>query len=183
MTEISTKPYLIRAIHEWCIDNGYTPYLAVSVNKHTLVPAEHVKAGEIILNCSPLATQGLLMGNELVEFQARFGGIAQHISIPVEQVSAIYARENGQGMAFEVPKPPAEVEEFGLEVEGPDTEDSPKPRSVSGPVLSAVPDGSTSEQGNSDDEPPEDDPNGGGTSKKEEKKSSGKRKNHLTRVK
>lgn len=182
MTEISTKPYLIRAIHEWCIDNGYTPYLAVSVNKHTLVPAEHVKAGEIVLNCSPLATQGLLMGNELIEFQARFNGIAQHISVPVEQVSAVYARENGQGMAFEVPKPLAELEEFGVQELDSEVE-APKPRPVSGPVLTAVPDGSTAEGVDSDGDEPDDDPKGGGASKKDEKKSSGKRKNHLTRVK
>ena len=146
MTEISTKPYLIRAIHEWCIDNGYTPYIAVSVNKKTMVPAQYVKGGEIVLNCSPLATQGLLMGNELVEFQARFGGIAQNISVPIEQISAIYARENGQGMAFEVPKPLAEVEQNVEETSSDtspenasdNTPDKAADRSSGGPVLAAV---------------------------------------------
>ena len=109
MSETSTKPYLIRALHEWCTDNGYTPYLAVAVNERTEVPREHVKAGEIVLNVGHLATGGLVLGNDYIEFQARFGGVARRISVPVEQVIAIYARENGQGMAFEVPKPMAEV--------------------------------------------------------------------------
>lgn len=108
MSEVSTKPYLIRAIHEWCVDNGYTPYLAVSVNDQTMVPVEHVKAGEIVLNVSPLASNKLEMGNEWVQFQARFSGRVQDIMVPISQVSAIYARENGHGMAFDVPKPLAQ---------------------------------------------------------------------------
>ncbi|MCZ8016955.1 MAG: ClpXP protease specificity-enhancing factor [Limnobacter sp.] len=115
MTEVSTKPYLIRAIHEWCVDNGYTPYLAVAVNEQTQVPKEFVKAGEIVLNTSPLATNKLSLGNEYVEFEARFGGVARQIFVPIEQVSAIYARENGHGMAFEVLKPLAEIEGDGNE--------------------------------------------------------------------
>lgn len=101
----STKPYLIRAIHEWCADNGFTPYLAVTVDERTSVPREYVRAGEIVLNVSMTATDRLTLGNEEITFQARFGGVARLISVPIEQVSAIYARENGQGMAFEVPKP------------------------------------------------------------------------------
>jgi stringent starvation protein B len=107
----STKPYFIRAIHEWCTDNGFTPYLAVSVDARTIVPREHVKAGEIVLNVSHGATGRLQMGNDLITFQARFGGVARDLSVPVENVSAIYARENGHGMAFEVPKAPAVVEQ------------------------------------------------------------------------
>jgi stringent starvation protein B len=102
--EPSTKPYLIRAIYEWCTDSGYTPYLSVSVDDGTRVPMDHVKNGEIVLNLSALATSKLNLGNELIEFQARFGGTARAISIPVRNVSAIYARENGHGMAFEVVK-------------------------------------------------------------------------------
>jgi len=102
--EPSTKPYLIRAIYEWCTDSGYTPYLAVSVDESTHVPMDHVKNGEIVLNMSALATSKLDMGNELIKFQARFGGTARSISVPVRNVSAIYARENGHGMAFEVAK-------------------------------------------------------------------------------
>jgi stringent starvation protein B len=104
-SDTSTKPYLIRAIHEWCSDNGYTPYLAVSVDGRCVVPRDYVKAGEIVLNVSVSATNALSMGNELIEFQARFGGVARDISVPIECVSAVYARENGHGMAFDVPKP------------------------------------------------------------------------------
>ena len=110
MPASSTKPYLIRAIYEWCNDNGFTPYLAVAVDERTQVPREHVKGGEIVLNVSPMATNRLSLGNDLIAFQARFGGVARELSIPVENVSAIYARENGHGMAFDVPKAPAVVE-------------------------------------------------------------------------
>ena len=103
-SETSTKPYLIRAIHEWCSDNGYTPYLAVAVDNRCIVPRDYVKAGEIVLNVSSSATNGLSLGNDLIEFQARFGGVAREISVPIDCVSAVYARENGHGMAFDVPK-------------------------------------------------------------------------------
>ena len=102
MAETSTKPYMIRALYEWCCDNGYTPYLAVSVDAQTIVPRQHVTGGEIVLNVSPVATSRLSIGNECITFQARFSGVAQELSIPVSNVSAIYARENGHGMAFEV---------------------------------------------------------------------------------
>jgi len=102
--EISTKPYLIRAIYEWCTDNGLTPYLAVHVDDQTVVPREYVQNDEIVLNIGALATSRLTLGNDFVDFQARFGGVARAISVPIKNVSAIYARENGQGMAFEVTK-------------------------------------------------------------------------------
>jgi len=102
MSEVSTKPYLIRAIHEWCVDQGLTPYLAVAVDGRTMVPRSFVQDGQIVFNIGPDATQSLVMGNELIAFQARFGGVAQNISVPVDNVSAIYARENGHGMAFEL---------------------------------------------------------------------------------
>ena len=98
----STRPYLIRAIYEWCTDSGYTPYLAVVVNQHTRVPNEFVKDGQIVLNVSFDATSGLKLGNDLIEFAARFGGSAREISVPIDRVAAIYARENGHGMGFEV---------------------------------------------------------------------------------
>jgi len=104
VSETSTKPYLIRAIHEWCSDNGFTPYLAVAVDDRTQVPMEYVKAGEIVLNVSLGATNRLALGNDLISFQARFGGVAREISVPIDSISAIYARENGHGMAFDVPK-------------------------------------------------------------------------------
>ena len=102
MPETSTKPYLIRAIYEWCTDNGFTPYIAVFVDANTSVPREFVKNNEIVLNVSFDATSGLDMGNEWITFSARFGGVSRKIDVPVENVLAIYARENGQGMAFPV---------------------------------------------------------------------------------
>ncbi|MFZ1180477.1 MAG: ClpXP protease specificity-enhancing factor [Herbaspirillum sp.] len=103
MPEVSTKPYLLRAIHAWCTDNGYTPHIAVAVDVHTRVPMQFVKNGEIVLNISFEAASGLMMDNEVISFSARFGGVSRNISIPVDRVIAIYARENGQGMAFEAP--------------------------------------------------------------------------------
>jgi stringent starvation protein B len=104
MSEISTKPYMLRAIYEWCTDNGYTPYLAVKVDGQTRVPTQFVKNGEIVLNISFEATSGLKMENDNIHFNARFGGVSREIFVPVANVVAIYARENGQGMAFDVPK-------------------------------------------------------------------------------
>jgi len=101
----STRPYLIRALHDWCTDNGFTPYLAVYVDRSVQVPLEYVKNNEIVLNVSFEATSQLQLGNEFIEFKARFGGVARDISVPVDHVIAIYARENGQGMAFPVPTP------------------------------------------------------------------------------
>jgi len=101
----STRPYLIRALHEWCTDNGYTPYVAVHVDETVQVPAEYVKNGEIVLNVGFEATSSLTLGNEVISFRARFGGVPRDIVVPVDRVVAIYARENGQGMAFPVPAP------------------------------------------------------------------------------
>ena len=98
----STRPYLIRALYEWCSDNGLTPYVSVAVNEHVQVPFEFVKDGEIVLNISFDATTALKLGNEYLEFKARFGGVAREIIVPIEQISGIYARENGQGMAFPI---------------------------------------------------------------------------------
>jgi stringent starvation protein B len=98
----STKPYLLRAIWEWCCDNGFTPYIAVQVDGRTVVPREFIKDGQIVLNIGPDATNKLNIGNDLIEFQGRFGGVARQLSVPVGQVSAIYSRENGAGMAFEI---------------------------------------------------------------------------------
>ena len=98
----STKPYLLRAIWEWCCDNGFTPYISVQVDARTRVPREFVRDGQIVLNIGPDASNKLHIGNDFIEFQARFGGVARQLSVPVEQVSAIYSRENGAGMAFEI---------------------------------------------------------------------------------
>ena len=99
----STRPYLIRALHEWCTDNGFTPYVAVFVTAAVKVPMEYVKNNEIVLNVGFEATSGLSLGNEFIEFKARFGGVSREIAVPIDHVVAIYARENGQGMAFPVP--------------------------------------------------------------------------------
>ncbi|HKY00949.1 MAG TPA: ClpXP protease specificity-enhancing factor [Burkholderiales bacterium] len=99
---ISTKPYLLRALYEWCVDNGYTPYISVIVNGQTRVPQEYVRNGEIVLNIGPLAANKLKLGNEHVEFSARFGGVGKELYIPITQVSSIYARENGHGMSFDI---------------------------------------------------------------------------------
>jgi stringent starvation protein B len=109
MPDISTKPYLLRAIYEWCTDSGYTPYLAVKVDAATTVPMEYVKKGEIILNISYGATSGLKMDNDAVTFRARFNGVSRELYIPVQNVLAIYANENGQGMAFDVSTTAAEA--------------------------------------------------------------------------
>jgi stringent starvation protein B len=101
----STRPYLIRALHDWCTDNGFTPYLAVHVDRSVQVPMEYVKNNEIVLNVGFEATSGLKLGNDFIEFRARFGGMARDILVPVDHVVAIYARENGQGMAFPMPSP------------------------------------------------------------------------------
>jgi stringent starvation protein B len=100
-----TKPYLLRALYEWCVDNGYTPYISVLVDQQTRVPTEYVRNGEIVLNIGPIAANKLKLGNEHIEFSARFGGVARELYIPVARVSAIYARENGHGMAFDIEKP------------------------------------------------------------------------------
>ena len=99
----TTRPYLLRALHDWCTDNGFTPYVAVHVAADVQVPMEYVKNNEIVLNLSFEATSDLKLGNQFIEFKARFGGVTRHIVVPVGHVVAIYARENGQGMAFPMP--------------------------------------------------------------------------------
>ncbi len=124
----STRPYLIRALHEWCSDNGFSPYIAVQVDASVQVPLEFVKNGEIVLNVGVDATSSLRLGNDFIEFKARFGGVAREIVVPISHVVAIYARENGQGMAFPAPAPatltavkpavPADVQASGEEAGG-----------------------------------------------------------------
>ena len=100
---ISTRPYLIRALFDWCNDNALTPYIAVKVDSTVQVPKEYVQNNEIVLNISLDATSGLQISNDFIEFKARFGGTPRQIIVPVGQVIAIYAKENGQGMAFPAP--------------------------------------------------------------------------------
>ena len=98
--ERSTTPYLIRAIYEWCSDSGLTPYLSVKVDAKTRVPMEYVKNGEIVLNISPDAAHRLTLGDDVIQFAARFNGVSRECSIPVAAVSGIFARENSQGLFF-----------------------------------------------------------------------------------
>jgi len=100
MSEQSAKPYLVRAICEWCADNGLTPYLAVKVNPQTRVPTSFVKNGEIVLNISTTATRKLTIDNEWIQFAARFNGASQEVSVPMTAVSGIFAKETGYGFAF-----------------------------------------------------------------------------------
>jgi stringent starvation protein B len=101
MTDLSTRPYLIRAIYEWCVDSGFTPYLAVRVDEHTEVPRAHVKNGEIVLNLSADAVRNLLMGNEMITCTGRFSGVAFDLMVPVVAVIGIFAKETGQGLVFQ----------------------------------------------------------------------------------
>lgn len=107
MSEQSAKPYLVRAICEWCADNGLTPYLAVRVNGETRVPAAFVKNGEIVLNISNSATRKLTIDNDWVQFSARFSGTSQEVAVPMSAVSGIFAKETGYGFAFTIPQDPA----------------------------------------------------------------------------
>ncbi|MFO1320470.1 MAG: ClpXP protease specificity-enhancing factor [Burkholderiales bacterium] len=136
-----TTPYLLRAIYEWCVDNGFTPYIAVRVNEHTRVPMEHVRNGEIVLNVSADATRNLTMGNDLIQFSARFSGVSRELSIPIEAVTGIFAKENGQGIAF----PENQAAEAGANANDestpavPDSEDKPPPPPTGGkPRLQVV---------------------------------------------
>ncbi len=132
----STRPYLIRALHEWCIDNGFTPLITVHVDANTQVPREHVKDKEIVLNLSFDATSGLKLGNDYIEFKARFSGVARDIVVPVNRVVAIYARENSQGMAF--PNLPVIDSALDEEANAVKTEQTRKVSSISRPALKIV---------------------------------------------
>ena len=132
MSDPSTKPYLMRAIYEWCVDGGYTPYLSVTVDPATRVPMEYVKDGQIVLNIGPVAVERFKMGNELIEFSARFNGAGREISIPIGAVSAIYARENGQGLSFEVAAPDAAAPPQSTETGDSNEPPSPEPPRPSG---------------------------------------------------
>lgn len=147
--DVSTRPYLIRAIYEWCTDQGLTPYLAVLVDASVQVPPQYVQDGQIVLNVSASATSGLKMGNDWIEFSARFGGVPHEIMVPVDRVMAIYARENGQGMAFGSPQDL---------LRDPDDED---PDEDEAPTIKLVPSAPESP----DDAPPPRPPRGGGRGK------------------
>lgn len=144
MAETSTKPYMLRALHEWCTDNGYTPQIVVQVDANTLVPHAHVRDGQITLNIGALATNRLVIGNEAVEFQARFSGVTENLYVPIATIVAIYARETGAGMGFEAEASTSTaplVQNTNLaslsESDSPET-DGPKPPENKRPKLSIV---------------------------------------------
>jgi stringent starvation protein B len=143
----STRPYLLRALYEWCTDNGFTPYVAVKVDESVRVPLDHVKNGEIVLNISFDATSSLQLGNDLIEFKARFNGVAQEIRVPINRVIAIYARENGQGMAFPIEAPsstsPSERSTTGAN------------NATTGKRVQLVPHGTSLDDGKPEPEPPQ----------------------------
>ncbi len=112
MSDLSTRPYLIRAIYEWCVDSGLTPYLAVRVNEYTEVPRSHVKDGEIVLNISADAVRNLQLGNEMITCTGRFGGVPFDLMVPVVATIGIFAKETGQGLVFQggdLPQPPPDA--------------------------------------------------------------------------
>lgn len=129
MSERSTKPYLIRAIHEWACDSGLTPYLSVKVDENTRVPPEHIKDGEIVLNLSHEATHKLTIDHELIRFSARFGGVSRECSVPMAAVRGIFARENGQGLFFpeESPAQATAPDAASPQAVPPDPPEDPKP--------------------------------------------------------
>ena len=137
----STRPYLIRAMHEWMTDNSQTPLVVVDAAVDgVIVPLEHVKDGRIVLNIAWSATQDLELGNDFISFQARFGGVAHSVVIPIEAVQGIYARESGQGMLFQDESGLVESAGENPVEAGPnsnDDSDDPKPR-PSGPNLRIV---------------------------------------------
>ncbi|EEA03015.1 Stringent starvation protein B [Burkholderia sp. H160] len=156
MQEISTKPYLLRALYEWCTDNGYTPHIAVRVDNQTRVPRQFVRDNEIVLNISFEATSQLQMGNEWIEFNARFSGKSHKIEVPVANILAIYARENGQGMAFPVESAGGEAQDSGADAA--DEADTP-----AGPhAVETVPADPASDADADDKPQPDDDGSKGG---------------------
>lgn len=135
---VSTKPYFVRAIFEWCVDQGFTPYVSVVVGPATRVPREYVKDGQIVLNIGPDATSQLLLGNDEITFQARFSGVAFPVVVPMSAVAAIFAKENGQGMAFEVSASEDESDQPPRESESDGTPEDPSGPPAGRPRLTRV---------------------------------------------
>ena len=127
---IPTKPYLTRALYEWCLDSGFTPHIAVWVNEHTRVPAQYVKDEQIVLSISPAATKDLVIDNEWVSFHARFGGVSHEIWIPVGHVIGIFAKETGEGMGFEAEPYQPEAQGQPEKTAGTGTDEPPKKRGL-----------------------------------------------------
>ena len=152
-TELTpSQPYLIRAWHEWCVDNGLTPYVTVSVDASVQVPREYVKDDEIVLNISYDSTTGLQLGNEFLVFKARFAGVVRDVMVPVDRVLAIFARENGQGMAFPKASPQAQADDDEADLDDDDMQAQegasvePAQSHLSSVPATATPDAPTAEQ-------------------------------------
>lgn len=129
MSSLTPKPYLIRAIYDWCVDSGYTPYLSVRIGVHTLVPVEYARDGRIVLNIAPSATQGLTIDDVWVRFSARFNGVSRRIEVPIASVESLYARENGEGLSFPVEEDDSTVESLLVDSAPADEEpEPPKPK-------------------------------------------------------
>lgn len=137
---ISTKPYMLRAIHEWCVDNNLAPHLIVAVDARTRVPMAYVKNGEIVLNINYGATKDLHIDNESVVFSARFGGVSQNIYVPMGAIKGIFARENGQGMFFEAEATDGDVVEMDEPASNAKnvTSDAVKKQGIKKPTLTIV---------------------------------------------
>ncbi|EOS95587.1 ClpXP protease specificity-enhancing factor [Erwinia tracheiphila] len=147
------RPYLLRALYDWLLDNQLTPHLVVDINlPGVMVPLEYARDGQIVLNIAPRAVGDLQLGNDEVTFNARFGGVPRQVSVPLAAVMAIYARENGAGTMFE-PEPVYEADE-----NGPLSQHNDSPESVMSVIDGDRPDDSKSGQRGPDDEPP---PRGG----------------------
>ena len=125
--EVTTKPYLVRAIYEWCVDCGHTPYLSVAVSEECRVPMQYVKNSEIVLNVSPSATRNLKIENDRLHFSARFNGVSREVSVPISAVSGIFARENSEGLMFKVEATTSEAPHVVSETVAPEAEKSPSP--------------------------------------------------------
>ena len=124
----SSRPYLVRAMYQWIVDNGMTPHLLVNAeSEDCMVPAGHISDGKIVLNIAPMAVQGLTLGDDEVTFSARFSGKAESIQVPVTAILAVYARENGQGMMFSEDDQSAQSSGNGPD-DGPEPDpDKPRP--------------------------------------------------------
>jgi stringent starvation protein B len=140
MSGIPQQPYFLRALYEWCVDSGYTPHISVKVDARCKVPTAYVKEGQIVLNIGPNAARNINIDNEWVAFSARFSGVAQDVHVPVDAVLAIYARETGEGMAFQqsMPSEPTDSVQEEDPPEQTQVQDSPPQRPKGKPTLKVV---------------------------------------------
>ncbi|PYC22080.1 ClpXP protease specificity-enhancing factor [Pseudomonas mosselii] len=136
----SSRPYLVRALYEWIVDNDCTPHMLVNAEYPAVqVPQGFASDGQIVLNISPSAVRSLHMDNEAVSFEGRFGGVAHSLFVPIGAILGIYARENGQGMVFELEPPLEDEDDLEDDAVEPDDQGPPEPPRPSGrPSLKVV---------------------------------------------